>query len=51
MYKDVSVIEIGEDPPPKKKIDPTADVKHFFSDSFVLEGQKKGRRHCEICGR
>ena len=48
MYKDIDVIEIGEDPAPKKKIDPTADIKQFFSDPFSLEGHKKRRRRCEI---
>jgi hypothetical protein len=54
MYKDVRVIEISEDPDGparKKKVDPTADIKHFFSDPFVLEDHKKKRRHCDICGR
>jgi len=51
MYEDVNVIEIGEDPEPKKKIDPTADIKHFFSDPFALDGHKKRRRHCKSCGR
>lgn len=30
MYKDVSVIKISDNPAPKKKIDPTADIKDFF---------------------
>jgi hypothetical protein len=51
MYKDVHIIEIDEEPVHKKKIDPTADIKHFFSEPFIPEGSKKKRRHCEICGR
>lgn len=51
MYEDVSVIDIGEDPAPKKKNDPTADIKRFFSDCFIPDGQKKKRRNCTICDR
>ena len=51
MYEDVSVFDIGEDPAPKKKNDPTSDIKHFFSDFFIPDGQKKKRRHCKICDR
>ena len=35
MYMDINVIEISEDPKPKKKIDPTADIKQFFLDPFI----------------
>lgn len=49
MYNDVNVNDIGEDSAIKKKPDPTADVKFFFTDPFALDGQKKKRRHCNIC--
>ena len=51
MYMDVNVIEISKDPEPKKKINPTADIKHFFSDSFIIDGHKKRQRCCNLCGR
>ena len=49
MYIDVNVNDIAETEASNKKIDPTADVKYFFSEPFLLEGQKKKRRHCNIC--
>ena len=49
MYIDVNVDDITGTDAINKKIDPTADVKHFFSEPFILEGQKKKRRHCNIC--
>ena len=51
MYHDVNVNNIGENhTDAKKKDDPTADVKYFFSDPFKLDGHgKKKRRHCNIC--
>ena len=52
MYTDMNVnniVDIEETAAIKKKIDPTSDVKHFFSDPFVVEGHKKKRRHCNIC--
>ena len=47
MYIDVNVNDVEETAAIKKKIDPTLDVKYFFSDPF--EGQKKKQRHCNIC--
>ena len=50
MYHDVNVNDIGENhTDAKKKDDPTADVKYFFSDPFKLDGHGKKRRHCNIC--
>ena len=52
MYNDVNVFNIGETAAiNKKKLTQlaTADVKHFFSDPFALEGQKKKQRNCNIC--
>jgi hypothetical protein len=49
MYTDVNVNDIEETAAIKKKIDPTSDVKYFFSDPFALEDHKKKRRHCNIC--
>ena len=51
MYMDINVIKISEDPEPKKKIDPTIDIKHFFLDPFILDGHKKRQHCCNLCGR
>jgi hypothetical protein len=49
MYHDVNVNDIGKNHTAKKD-DPTADIKHFFSEPFSLDGHgKKKRRHCNIC--
>jgi hypothetical protein len=50
MYKDINVIDIDQDDSSdKKKIDPTADVKHFFTEPFSCEGHgKKKQRKCKI---
>lgn len=49
MYNDVNVFDIGETASIKKKTDQTTDVKFFFSEPFILDGQKKKWRHCNIC--
>ena len=50
MYHDMTIFNIGDTPEAMKKLDPTADVKRFFTDPFSLEGHgKKKRCHCKIC--
>ena len=40
MYHNVTVLDIGDETETKKKVDPTADIKHFFGEPFGLEGHK-----------
>ena len=50
MYRDVTVLDIGDEAETKRKVDPTADIKHFFGEPFSLEGHgKKKRRLCKTC--
>jgi len=50
MYLDVNIFDIGDEANTKKKVDPTADIKHFFGEPFSLEGHgKRKRRICNIC--
>ena len=53
LQADVSIIEIddGDDQQVERlnKINPTADIKAFFTEVPRVEGQSKGRMKCNLC--